>query len=56
VAERPLAEIAAAMAFFPHFQPFESGLVHLRDVAYFVMVTYLALFGATRVLEARRWR
>jgi ABC-2 type transport system permease protein len=56
VTERPLAEVCAAMAFFPHFQPFESGLVHLRDVAYFVVVTYLALFGATRVLEARRWR
>jgi ABC-2 type transport system permease protein len=54
--ERPLSEVSAAMAFFPHFQPFESGVVHLRDVLYFVLVTYLALFGATRVLEARRWR
>ena len=56
VAERPFSEVYAALAFFPHFQPFESGLIHARDIAYFVMVAYLSLFSATRVLEARRWR
>jgi ABC-2 type transport system permease protein len=30
--------------------------VHVRDVAYYLVLTYAALFGATRVLEARRWR
>ncbi len=54
--ERPFSEIFTALAFFPHFQPFESGLIHLRDVVFYVAVTYIALFSATRVLEARRWR
>ena len=39
-----------------HFPPFQSGSVHLRDVIYYLMVTYVALFGATRVMESRRWK
>jgi ABC-2 type transport system permease protein len=30
--------------------------VQLKNVSYFVLVSYVALFGATRVLEARRWK
>lgn len=57
VTERPLADIFTALAFHGnHFQPFQSGIVHLRDVAYYLSVSYVALFSATRVLEARRWR
>lgn len=56
VTDRPLTEVFGALAIYGHFKPFESGLVHLKHVAYFVLVTYVALFGATRVLEARRWR
>jgi ABC-2 type transport system permease protein len=54
--ERPLSEIFTALAFFPHFQPFESGIIHLKDVIFYVAVSYISLFAATRVLEARRWR
>ena len=39
-----------------HFPPFQAGVVHVRDVVYYLLVTYVALFAATRVLEARRWR
>jgi ABC-2 type transport system permease protein len=39
-----------------HFPPFQSGLINLRDVIYYIAVTYFALFIAIRVLEARRWR
>jgi ABC-2 type transport system permease protein len=57
VTERPLSEVFSAMAFHGnHFQPFQSGIVHLRDVVYYLAITYVALFAATRVLEARRWR
>ena len=57
VTERPLSEICTAMALHnQHFQPFQAGLVHVRDVIYYLAVTYVALFAATRVLEARRWR
>jgi ABC-2 type transport system permease protein len=57
VAERPLNEVFTAMALHGmHFQPFQSGIVHLRDVVYYLAVTYVALLAATRVIEARRWR
>jgi ABC-2 type transport system permease protein len=56
VTDRPLTVSFGALAVYGHFKPCESGLVHLKHVAYFVLVTYVALFGATRVLEARRWR
>jgi ABC-2 type transport system permease protein len=57
VTERPLNDIFSALALHgTHFQPFQQGIVHVRDVVYYLAVTYVALFGATRVLEARRWR
>lgn len=57
VTEPPLSEVFSAMALYnQHFKPFESGVVHTRDVAYYLAVTYVALFATTRVLEARRWR
>jgi len=57
VTERPLSEIFTAMALHnQHFQPFQAGLVHVRDIVYYLAIIYVSLFAATRVLEARRWR
>jgi len=57
VTERPLSDVFSALALYQqHFVPFQSGLIHVRDVVYYLLVTYVALFSATRVLEARRWR
>jgi ABC-2 type transport system permease protein len=56
VTDRPLTEVVGALAWWGHFDPFRNGMVQLKHVSYFLLVTLLALFGATRVLEARRWR
>ena len=57
VTERPLSDVFTALALHGvHFTPFQAGVLHLRDVAYYVLVTWVALFAATRVVEARRWR
>lgn len=57
ITEKPLSDVFSAMSLWnQHFPPFQSGLVHVRDVVYYLVVTYVALFAATRVLEARRWR
>jgi ABC-2 type transport system permease protein len=57
VTERPVSDVLSAMALWQqHFPPFQAGIIHVRDVVYYLVVTYLGLFGATRVLEARRWR
>ena len=57
VTERPLNDVFLALALWGrHFPPFQAGIIHLRDVVYYVAVTYFALFVSIRVLEARRWR
>jgi ABC-2 type transport system permease protein len=57
VTERPFTDIFTSLALWQrHFPPFQVGQVHLRDVVYYLAVTYLALFASTRVMEARRWR
>jgi ABC-2 type transport system permease protein len=57
VTERPLNEVFLALALWGrHFPPFQAGIINLRDVVYYLAVTYTALFISIRVLEARRWR
>jgi ABC-2 type transport system permease protein len=57
ITDRPLNEVFLALAIFKRPQtPFQVGVVHLRDVVYYLAVIYFALFASTRVLEARRWR
>ena len=52
----PLSRVFAALAIHGrHFAGFMSGLLHLRDVVYYVAVTYFFLFAATKVMEAKRW-
>jgi ABC-2 type transport system permease protein len=57
VTEKPFADVFLAIAIWGrHFPPFQTGTIHARDVVYYLAITYVALFAATRVLEARRWR
>jgi len=55
VTDRPLTDAVTSMAWYAHFTPFGQGLVHFKHVVYFVLVSFVGLFAATRVLEARRW-
>jgi ABC-2 type transport system permease protein len=57
VTERPFSEFFLSIALFhKHFTPFGRGVIHLRDIVYYLALIYFSLFAATRVLEARRWR
>jgi ABC-2 type transport system permease protein len=57
VTEHPLNRVFESLALYHrHFPPFQTGTIHLRDVVYYLALSYFALFCATRVLEARRWR
>lgn len=57
ITDRPLSTVFENLALWQiHFQPFMQGIIHLRDVVFYLALTYVALFSATRVLEARRWR
>lgn len=55
--EPPLNAFLARLALHhDNFRPFMQGILELRGVAYYVMVTYFFLLAATKTLEARRWR
>ncbi len=57
VADAPLDDIFGSMALFDkHFQPFMKGVINLRDVVFYLSVTFFFLLATTKVLEARRWR
>lgn len=57
VTERPLNDVFVALALWGrHFPPFQAGIINLRDVVYYLAITYFALYAATRALGARRWR
>ena len=39
-----------------HFNPFVEGVIHIKDVTYFVTFTGLMLFLTHRAVESNRWR
>ena len=52
----PLSRVFAALAIHGrHFSGFQSGLLHLRDVVYYLALTYVFLLAAVKVMEAKRW-
>ena len=54
--EPPLSRLFRVLAIHgPQFIGFEMGRLHLRDVVYYLSLTYFFLFAATRVMEAKRW-
>ena len=58
IADPPVDGIFAYMAYFDaHFHTtFRRGQIHLKDVVYYLSLTWVFLLLATRVLSARRWR
>ncbi len=52
----PLSRVFAALTIHGrHWYGFQSGILHLRDVVYYVALTYFFLYAATKVMEAKRW-
>jgi ABC-2 type transport system permease protein len=55
--EPPLNTFLARLALHhDNFRPFMQGVLELRAVVYYVVVTYFFLLAATKTVEARRWR
>jgi len=38
-----------------HFMPFMRGSIHLRDIVYYLSITFMALLLTQKVLATRRW-
>lgn len=52
----PISLVFAALALHGrHFSGFMAGLLHTRDVFYYLAVTYFFLLAAIKVMEAKRW-
>jgi ABC-2 type transport system permease protein len=51
-----LREIANEVCAFNHTDNFIEGLLTFKDVAYYLLVSFLFLFIAGKTLDARRWR
>lgn len=52
----PLNTVFQGMAIHGrHFTGFEVGVLQLKDVAYYLAVTYFFLLMATKAMEAKRW-
>ncbi len=57
VVEPPFRELFSYLALHnSHFDPFRKGIVHIKDVVYYLSVIIFALECSVRALEARRWQ
>jgi ABC-2 type transport system permease protein len=57
IVEPPFKDIFSYLAIHnKHFTPFSQGIVHTRDIIYYVSVVVFFLECSVRALEARRWR
>lgn len=52
----PVSLVFAALAIHGrHFAGFQAGLLHTRDIFYYLALTYFFLLAAIKVMEAKRW-
>lgn len=57
VVQPPFKELFGYLAIHnKHFSPFSQGIVHTRDIIYYLSVIAFFLECSVRALEARRWR
>ncbi len=51
-----VATILAQLSLTTHFDAFSRGVIATNDITYYLILTFVFLFLATRSLESRRWR
>lgn len=52
----PLGSFFQYLSMAAHFEDLPKGVIDTKDVAFFLTIIVAALFLATRILEARRWK
>jgi len=56
VLDPPLKQVVGALDLYAqHYTPFMSGVLHLRDIVFYLSVTYFFLLCAVKTMEAKRW-
>lgn len=57
VTDQPVNDFLGGLSFHHlNFRGFQLGILELRGVVYYLVVTFVFLLASTKVLEARRWR
>ncbi len=57
VVDAPLGSLLANLDLYAmHFPAFQIGVLHLKDVVFYLAVTYFFLLLAVKALEAKRWQ
>jgi len=57
VVDPPFKDLFSYLAIHnAHFDPFRKGIVHLKDIVYYLSLIFFSLECAVRALEARRWQ
>jgi len=57
ITEPPIRDVFSYMALHgKHFLNFQRGVLHSKDVFFYISLTYVFLVLSTHVLKARRWR
>ena len=57
VTEEPVRDVLSYMALHgKHFLNFQRGVLHSRDVIFYLSLIYVFLLLTSHVLSARRWR
>jgi ABC-2 type transport system permease protein len=57
IVEPPFKELFSYLSIHnKHFTPFSQGIVHTRDIVYYLSVIVFFLEASVRAIEARRWR
>ena len=51
-----IKEAFANLAMLNHFQGLTKGVINLKDLTYFIFLSFFCLFGTLRVLESKQWR
>ena len=55
-AEGPMKELASGLSASDHLMAFLQGRIELKDVVYYLAMTYFFLLLAVKTLEAKRWQ
>lgn len=56
VLDPPLKQVVGGLDLFAqHYTPFMGGVLHLRDVVFYLAVTYFFLLLSVKTMEAKRW-
>ncbi len=57
IVEPPFKDVFSYLAIHnKHFSPFSQGIVHTRDIIYYLSLVFFFLECSVRALEARRWK